>query len=341
LGILLIKGLVELKIFIIGEVIGNRDEGMKNTSYSIYTELKKIGYDVSALSPKKFFYPSFWREIKKFNPEIVHYIAGPSIISFIILKFLKIYCRNVKTLMSVIHPKYLLSKRIISILSPDLMLIQTYDMEELCKDIKCDFTFLPNGVDTKKFQPVNHDLKKRLREKFNVAHDKFVVLHVGNIRKGRNLSVFKKINHEDVEVIIVSSGTISKDETHYQELNQYGFRIIDEYIPNIDEMYNLADCYVFPTFKRHNCIEMPLSVMEAMSCNIPVISTKFGALPRVFEEGDGLIFANNEDEIINGITKLKLRIEEIHVRDKILAYSWFEVVKELTGIYLHILDRNE
>lgn len=304
-------------------------------------ELKRKGNDVFVLSPKKVFYPSFWREIKKFNPEVVHYIAGPSILSFIILKFLKIYVRNVKTIMSVIHPKYLISKHMISMLSPDLMLIQTHDMEELCKEIKCDFSFLPNGVDTEKFQPVNLDFKTKLREKYKINHNKFVILHVGNIRKGRNLSVLERINQEDVEVIIVSSGTITKDETHFNELKGYGFRIIDEYIPNIEELYNLADCYVFPTFKRHNCIEMPLSVMEAMSCNIPVISTKFGALPRVFEEGDGLIFADNEDEIINGINKLKLRIEEIHVRDKILAYSWFEVVKELTGIYLHILDRNE
>jgi len=72
-------------------------------------------------------------------------------------------------------------------------------------------------------------------------------------------------------------------------LKKYGFRIIDEYVPNIEEIYNLADCYVFPTFKRHNCIDMPLSVMEAMACNIPVISTKFGGLPKIFKEGNGLI----------------------------------------------------
>lgn len=329
-----------MKICIIGDVEGNHDEGMKNTAYNIYNELKKNGNDIFALSPKKVFYPSFWREIKKFNPEIVHYIAGPSILSFIILKFLKIYCRNVKSIISVIHPKFLISKQLISILSPDLMLIQTDDMEELCKEIECDFSFLPNGVNTNKFQPCNPDIKKDLREKYNVDPTKFVVLHVGNIRKGRNLSVFKRINQEDMEVIIVSSGTISKDETHYHELKKYGFRIIDEYIPDVEEIYNLADCYVFPTFKRHNCIEMPLSVMEAMACNIPVISTKFGGLPRIFEEGGGLVFADNENQIINEINQLKSSNEEIHVREKILAYSWSKIVKDLTEVYLNILGRN-
>lgn len=328
-----------MKICIIGDVEGKHDEGMKNTAYNIYNELKKNGNVMSALSPKKVFYPSFWREIKKFNPEIVHYIAGPSIISFTILTLIKIYCRNVKSIISVIHPKYLISKQLISILNPDLMLIQTQDMEELCKEIKCDFSFLPNGVDIKKFQPVNLDVKKELRDKYNVSHNKFVVLHVGNIRKGRNLTVFKKINQEDIEVIIVSSGTISKDETHYNELKRYGFRIMDEYIPNIEEIYNLADCYVFPTVRRHNCIEMPLSVMEAMACNIPVISTKFGGLPRILNEGDGLVFVDDENQIISEINKLKLSNEKIRVREKILAYSWAKVVNDLNGIYSNILNR--
>jgi len=82
------------------------------------------------------------------------------------------------------------------------------------KTLTVIFRFLPNGVNTEKFKPFNQDLKDELRKKYNIPHDSYVILHVGNIRKDRNLSVFKKLKQEDIEVVIVSSGTITKDETH-------------------------------------------------------------------------------------------------------------------------------
>ena len=36
---------------------------------------------------------------------------------------------------------------------------------------------------------------------------------------------------------------------------------------------------MFSTVDPKACIETPLSVLEALSCNIPVITTKFGSLP--------------------------------------------------------------
>ena len=62
-----------------------------------------------------------------------------------------------------------------------------------------------------------------------------------------------------------------------------------EYITHLEEIYALSDCYVFPTTDRRYCVEMPLSVLEAMSCNLPMLTTRFGALPGVFEEASGLI----------------------------------------------------
>ena len=82
-----------------------------------------------------------------------------------------------------------------------------------------------------------------------------------------------------------------------------------------------------------DCIEMPLSVLEAMSCNLPVISTKFGALPRIFEEGDGLIFVDSEEDIIGAVKKVKNTDVNIETREKVLPYAWGNVVRWLEGIY--------
>ena len=59
----------------------------------------------------------------------------------------------------------------------------------------------------------------------------------------------------------------------------------------------MSDCYVFPTVHKKACIETPLSVLEAMACNLPIVSTRFGALPTIFNEGSGLFFTENVEHI--------------------------------------------
>lgn len=58
-----------------------------------------------------------------------------------------------------------------------------------------------------------------------------------------------------------------------------------------------------------------MSVLEAMSCNLPVISTRFGALTRVFSEDNGLFFVGN-NEFDQIIKKIKNDNIEIKTREK-------------------------
>ena len=88
---------------------------------------------------------------------------------------------------------------------------------------------------------------------------------------------------------------------------------------------------------------MPLSVLESMSCNLPVITTKFGALPKVFEEGDGLFFVENEREIFMVLEKIKNTNMKVKTREKVLPYSWENIGKRLEKIYSNLIvgEKNE
>jgi len=199
-------------------------------------------------------------------------------------------------------------------------------------------TFLAGGVNTTKFAPVTADIKERLREKYHIDKEKFVVLHVGSIRKNRNLQVFNRIQkQENVQVLIVGNTTFRPDRKEYSSLKEHGCIIWRTYFKNLEEIYRLSDCYVFPSVDKSSCIELPLSVMEAMSCNLPIISTRFGALPRVFDEGDGFIFADKEEDIINELKKIKNGNIKTKTREKVLPYSWGNVAKRLEEIYEGVL----
>ena len=94
---------------------------------------------------------------------------------------------------------------------------------------------------------------------------------------------------------------------------------------------------MFPVINKKACIEMPLSVLEAMACNIPVITTKFGALPRMFGGGDGLFFVEKEEDFYKGLEEVKNGAMEIKTREKILPYSWENIMERLERIYNELL----
>ena len=65
--------------------------------------------------------------------------------------------------------------------------------------------------------------------------------------------------------------------------------IIDTYLRNVQEVYQLADVYLFPVQEIENCIDIPLSVLEAASCNLPIVTTEYGELASFIGQ-EGFLF---------------------------------------------------
>lgn len=328
-----------MKICLLGEYLGNSDEGMRKVSFYLSQELAKNN-SILTTNFKKSISLSFWKEIKAFDPDIVHYIYGPSIKSFILLKLISFYCPTSKTVMSAMHPS--IPNRFhnfIKIFSPDIILTQSTETESFFKSSNFKTEFLPCGVDTRRFEPVSAIHKGELREKYGVSKEKFVILHVGPIKRGRNVQILGKIQNDYNQILLVASLSTGIEKDVVDELKKNGCLILMEYIDKIEEIYALSDCYLFPTPPKNksNSIEMPLSVLEAMSCNLPVIATKFGALPRSFKEGDGLFFIENEKQLSGALSQICKGID-IKTRDKVYKYSWKNIILKLTGIYERILE---
>ncbi|CAD6490154.1 MAG: Glycosyl transferases group 1 [Candidatus Argoarchaeum ethanivorans] len=324
-----------MKICLIGEYSEDLEEGMRKIAFHLSKELSKR-HDVLSLNIKKIFSKDFWKEIKDFKPQIIHYIPGPSIVSFIIVKALAFYCKGAKTVVSATHPSHFrFSKNIVPFLKPDLILTQSHGSERMFIDLGCKTEFLPSGVDVEKFIPVSKEVKKELRERYDIDEDKFIILHVGSVKEGRGIEIFKNIQTKGDQVIIVGNKSMGVEKQIFRGIKESGCKIWIKYFNNIEEIYVLSDCYIFstPPMNKTNSIEIPLSIVEAMSCNLPVITTKFEALPRIFKEGNGLIFVNKEEEFIDALKKIKKTDRDIKTREKVLPYAWENIVERLEKIY--------
>lgn len=143
--------------------------------------------------------------------------------------------------------------------------------------------YVKMGVDTERFHPVSGQEKAELRQKHGIPQDKTIVLHVGHLNAGRNVGQMLKLDDRFHGILIVSTQTASRQD---QELRQKlqskpNLTLIDTFVPNIEEYYQLSDVYLFPVEKGGYCIDVPISALEAASSGLPVAGTPYGELAQL------------------------------------------------------------
>lgn len=193
-------------------------------------------------------------------------------------------------------------------------------------------TYLKTGVDTGRFAPVSPEKARELKIKYGFDPDKKVILHVGHLNRGRNVSQLMKIAPEYQVLLVTSTLTKSEQDTALREelLKCPNIRLIDDYIPSIEEVYQLADVYFFPVVESCRCIDIPLSVLEAAACGKNVVTTDYGEMKQ-FKGKDGYFFISSFDACeLNGLINRAIE-ETVHdIRQTVLDYDWSHGVSSLS-----------
>jgi glycosyltransferase involved in cell wall biosynthesis len=325
-----------MRICILGSYSGLADEGMANVSYNLYHSLKLLhsSSEVVLADLNDIRKMNFWKKIISSKPDIIHYVPGPTLRGLAFAKILQILTRSklVITATKPLLPNYF--KRIAWLFRPDIIIVQSDRTESLFRSVKYNTTFIPNGVDTQRFVPADLSRKKKLRKEYNFYDNDFIVLHVGPLKKGRNQKALLSQLERD-KILLITSITNPSEEEIYQDLMKTSTNVTIwmKYFPNIQEIYAIADVYVFPVFQELNSIEMPLSVLEAMSCNLPVITTRYGGLNKVLEGGEGLFFIQDEAEIKGIVSEIKKGGTKVNTREKIMRLSWDAVAVAISNVY--------
>ncbi len=166
-------------------------------------------------------------------------------------------------------------------------------------------SYIKNGVDLMKYDEIEG--KTKLRNKLGIP-DKKTIIYTGRLSSEKGVDFLirgfsKLVKTTDCQLIIIADGP--EKETIIQLLDQSKLSKSVMLIPVVDEIasyLSAADLFVLPS--RFEGLSN--SLLEAMACGLPVISTGVGGSMDIIEDGiNGLLIeVDNDEQLMQAIVKI-------------------------------------
>lgn len=154
-----------------------------------------------------------------------------------------------------------------------------------CK--KENITFIPNYVSKDVFHPLPKEEGLKTRKEFGVKEDAFVVLGCGQVQTRKGVKDFVECakRNPDKEFVWAGGFSFGKMTDGYKELKA----IMDNPPANVhfigllqrdrmNAVFNMADLFFMPSLDEL----MPMSILEAVNCDKPVLLRDLDLYPGIF-----------------------------------------------------------
>ncbi len=239
-------------------------------------------------------------------------------------------CR-LKVVFALCHPMNFLSKILLKISRAEVIALSKKSFEFYRSIVKSKAMHLKAGVDTEKFCPADNLKKSELREKFKVCEGKIAVLHVGHLKNGRNIDKLCRLNDNFHIFLLLSSVTESESDRELLEMlnSRKNTTVLKGYLENVEEIYQMADVYFFPVVEKGQCIDLPLSVLEAAACSIPVVCTDYGELSELSGKKGFSLIKSFDEEYLNQLVLKAAEQNEKSGRESAKEYDWSAAVDKI------------
>ena len=179
---------------------------------------------------------------------------------------------------------------------------ETYDHFDIQKDIEV----IPNFIDFSRFSKTDKEhFKKAI-----APNDEKIVLHTSNFRKVKRVEDVVRIFHEirkeiNSKLLLVGDGPERNNvEQLCRELgNCDDIRFLGK-VDKVEEVLAIGDLFLMPSGSE----SFGLAALEAMACEVPVISSNIGGIPEINIQGEtGFLsdVGNVEEMAANAISLLK------------------------------------
>lgn len=213
----------------------------------------------------------------------------------------------------------------------------------------CTVYFLPNAIDLsayrdtalgRKVGPMNPEHLKVLYLGY-LGKDKgsFDLVEAAKGTASRNVPIIFDLFGDDLE-----KGDV---ELLKKQIDQDGLRNIVIVHPFANgsqkvDAYRSADIFVYPSYHEG----MPIAVIEAMACGLPIIATRVGGLPDLVSDGINgmLVDAGRPDQLVAALEYLSTNSElrsSMQRKSAQIAFENYEIetiVPRLVNIYTEALS---
>lgn len=205
------------------------------------------------------------------------------------------------------------------------------------------FSFLPTGVDEQLFYPFSPDRRRYEREKFvkqhNLTGENKLILFVGRLERQKDplrlIDSFEWIYFREPKAALVVIGTGSfwgkMQEKVKQKGLEHGVKFLGHLAPEqVANIMRICDVFLLPSFFEG----MPIVVLEALSCGIPVVATDVGEVKLVVKDGfSGRIVGHQIPHLGMGVLDILSRPEKFTRENCIKSVEPYRVQKILTPVY--------
>jgi glycosyltransferase involved in cell wall biosynthesis len=199
------------------------------------------------------------------------------------------------------------------------------------KQYKDEVYYLPNGVDLQLFKRPTEQEKRRIRVRYNIPLDEFVVLFVGRFVPKKGFDIL--YNAKDPSYLLVfAGGGIIPDSLKIDA----SVRIIGP-LPQeeLATLYQASDVFILPSYGEG----FPLSIQEAMATGLPIITSKQNNLSNLLDSPLIFYIDRTETDIkaaiktIQNDGNLRKDMSEYSLKIARKNYSWEKNNTKLLNIY--------
>jgi glycosyltransferase involved in cell wall biosynthesis len=282
-------------------------------------------------NPRPFVSLALQRAIRRHRPRRIVYLHRLTTLALLRARYFRFLGRGCQTVLIDLQPSSLspVGAILARALWPDLVMVPTEEDRRRVAALGARATTITLATDTTRFRPAQNGEKAAIRKQWDLPLDSDLVIHVGHLKTSRNLERLIPIARRPntTVVTLVSREREASSESLRARLESAGVMVLDGYRPNVEEIYRAADCYVFPVDRAAGAVAMPLSVLEAMASDLPVVTTSYGALPTHFSGTDGVRFADT-DEAIQAAVDDQLRLRP-STRALVEGLTWEAAIDQL------------
>lgn len=197
------------------------------------------------------------------------------------------------------------------------------------------------GLDLNKFVRATSEEKEKIREGFKLGQDDIFAISVAQLIPRKNhivlIRAVAELQNPHFHLFICGDG-VQENELK-AEAKKLGIRKQVHFLGFRKDVYKLcssADLFLFASLQEG----LPVAIMEAMACKLPIIASRIRGNTDLIDEGKGgyLVDAADVQRFVDAIQttisdKEKLTEMEEYNYSKVQDYGEEEVLKEMSALY--------